>query len=488
MRLARTSWLWALLLALSACTPDSPAPTPDAGTQPHDSGTQLGRVTGQALLEGESHHEGTTVILSGVSDSVTTDAQGRFTFDNVPTGTHTVAAHRSNYEQAEDTLEVQPGQTTSVDLSLSRRQEALVLEAPALTVQRGHLKLTGSGFGEARDTSRVSIGGVDAEEYLSWSDTEVVVRVPGSLVPGEQEVVVTPGVDWKPTATASLRVLRQRTLAYAANWGIGVLPNNTVTVWGSADSPNDVTPTPAGLSDVVSVGAGATFAVALQADGTVVKWGGPDPVPVPAGLSDVVDISANGVLVLALKRDGTVVAIGSEIDQQTHVPDGLQDVVAVSAGAYHGMALKADGTLTVWGQDVFDLLVVPAGLDDVVAIANTSSSALALRADGTAAVWGFGAAYYDLALTPDLSDVVDVAGGEHHYMALRSNGTVVAWGNSAYGQTTLPAGLADVAAVVGQAFNKSLALRRDGTIAAWGDTSSAWNLPPPGLVLRVPAR
>ncbi|WP_237078849.1 carboxypeptidase regulatory-like domain-containing protein [Myxococcus xanthus] len=488
MRLARTSWLWALLLALSACTSDSPAPTSDAGTQPHDSGTQLGRVTGQALLEGESHHEGTTVVLSGVSDSVTTDAQGRFTFDNVPTGTHTVAAIRSNYEQAGDTLEVHPGQTTSVDLSLSRRQEALVLEAPALTVQRGHLKLTGSGFGEARGTSRVSIGGVDAEEYLSWSDTEVVVRVPGNLVPGEQEVVVTPGVDWKPAATASLRVLRQRTLAHAANWGIGVLPNNTVTVWGSAGSLNDVTPTPAGLSDVVSVGAGMTFAVALQADGTLVKWGGPDPVPVPAGLSDVVDISATGVLVLALKRDGTVVAIGAEIDQQTHVPEGLQDVVAVSAGAYHGMALKADGTLTVWGQDVFDLLVVPADLDDAVAIANTSSSALALRANGTAAVWGFGAAYYDLALTPDLSDVVDVAGGEHHYMALRSNGTVVAWGNGAFGQTTLPAGLTDVAAVAGQAFNKSLALRRNGTIAAWGDTSSAWTLPPPGLVLRVPAR
>ncbi|WNZ61166.1 carboxypeptidase regulatory-like domain-containing protein [Myxococcus sp. MxC21-1] len=155
-------------------------------------------MTGQALLEGESHHEGTTVILSGVRDSVTTDAQGRFTFDNVPPGTHTVEAHRSNYEQAGNTLEVQPGQTTSVDLSLSRRQEALVLQAPALTVQRGHLKLTGSGFGEARGTSRVSIGGVDAEEYLSWSDTEVVVRVPGSLVPGEQEVVVTPAWTGSP--------------------------------------------------------------------------------------------------------------------------------------------------------------------------------------------------------------------------------------------------------------------------------------------------
>lgn len=363
--------------------------------------------------------------------------------------------------------------------------EARRLTAPALAVQRGHLRLTGVHFGEAQGSARVWIGGVEADESIAWSDAEVVVRVPASLAPGVHKVVLTPGVNGRP-ATTSLRVLRQRTLAYAADWGIGVLPDNTITIWGSADASNDVTPVPSAITDVVSVASGASFAVALQADGSVIKWGGPNPVPVPEGLSGVVDISVYGTRVLALKQDGTVLSIAGRIAEETPVPAGLHDVVAVSAAPFHGMALKADGSVAVWGQDVFDLQAVPTGLNDVVAIANTSSSALALRADGTAAVWGFGAAYYDLDLTPDLSDVVDVAGGEHHYMALRSNGTLLVWGNSAYGQTTLPAGLTEVAAVAGQAFNMSLALRRNGTLANWGDATPS-HLPPPGLVLRVPA-
>ncbi|WP_426753482.1 carboxypeptidase regulatory-like domain-containing protein [Myxococcus sp. Y35] len=477
MRLTRTSWLWAILLALSACNPDSPTP---------DSGAQLGRMTGQALLEGAASHEGIFLTISGTEHRAITDAAGHFDLGSLAPGTYTVVARKDLYAEALQSVEVRANQQHQVGLMLNR-PAAPVLTAPALAVQRGHLRLTGAHFGHERRTTRVSIGGVDVEEYLAWSDTEVVVRVPGSLTPGMHEVVMTTGLGQSPAATASVRVLRQRTLAYAADWGIGVLPDNTVTVWGSADAQNDVTSIPAGLSDVVSVASGLSFAVALQADGTVVKWGGPDPIPVPAGLSDVVDISAYHVLLLALKRDGTVVAIGPEEAEETHVPEGLQDVVAVSAGAFHAMALKADGTVTVWGQDTLDLLAIPAGLENVVAIANTSSSGLALRADGTAAVWGFGAAYYDLALTPDLGDVVDIAGGEHHYVALRSNGTIVAWGNSAYGQTTPPAGLTDGAAVAGQAFNKSLVLRQNGTIASWGDSSPS-KLPPPGLVLRVPAR
>ncbi|ATB50437.1 carboxypeptidase regulatory-like domain-containing protein [Corallococcus macrosporus] len=643
MRLARTSWLWALLLALSACTSDSPPSTPDSGTP-----TQLGRVTGQALLEGATAHEGILLTLEGSEHRALTDAEGRFTLEGLPAGTHTLVARKPGYYDATQRVQVQAGETTTVTLQLRaelgalqglviREDEAPVpdarvtltetgatrttdeqghvdfgplvpgtytvvaeknghvrtqetvrvtnversqvtltlrrergsvsgtallesatahdgitltllesgattttdaqghfafpsvpvgtytvlarkglytearqsvevranlpgqvdltlnrlpapeLTAPALAVQRGHLRLTGAHFGPEQGSHTITLGGVEVDEYLAWSDAEVVVRVPGSLAPGVHALVMASGVSWRADATASLRVLRQRTLAYAANWGMGVLPDNTVTVWGSADASNDVTPVPSAITDVVSVAAGASFAVALQADGSVIKWGGPDPVPVPDGLSDVVDISAYGTRVLALKRDGTVVTIAGGISEETPVPAGLQDVIAVSAAPFHGMALKADGTVAVWGQDVFDLQTVPADLNDVVAIANTSSSALALRANGTAAVWGFGAAYYDLALTPDLGDVVEIAGGEHHYMALRSNGTLRVWGNSAHGQTTPPAGLTNVAAVAGQAFNKSLALRGDGTVASWGDATPS-HLPPPGLVLRVPAR
>ncbi|AKQ67981.1 lipoprotein, putative [Myxococcus hansupus] len=428
---------------------------------------ERGSLNGTALLEGATAHDGITLTLLESGATTTTDAQGHFTFASVPTGTYTVQARKGLYADARQPVEIRANLPSQVSLTLNRLQ-APELTAPALAVQRGHLRLTGAHFGAEQGSHGITLGGVEVDEYLAWSDAEVVVRVPESLAPGVHELVMTSGVSWRPDATASLRVLRQRTLSYAANWGMGVLPDNTVTIWGSADASTGLTPVPSALSDVVSVASGMSFAVALQADGSVIKWGGPDPLPVPDGLSDVVAISASGARALALKRDGSVVTIATSNAEETPVPEGLRNVVAVSAGPFHGMALKADGTLSVWGQDVFDLQDVPADLQDVVVIASTSNSALALRSDGTAAVWGFGAAYYDLASTPDLSDVVEVAGGEHHYMALRSNGSLLAWGNSAYGQTTLPSGLTDVAAVAGQAFNKSLALRWNGTLANWG--------------------
>ncbi|GHG92780.1 carboxypeptidase regulatory-like domain-containing protein [Comamonas sp. JC664] len=447
---------------------------------------ERGSLSGTALLEGATAHDGTSLTLLENGATTTANAQGHFTFTSVPTGTYTVQARRALYADARQSVEVRANTPSQVNLTLNRLQ-APELIVPALAVQRGHLRLTGAHFGTEQGSHGITLGGVEVDEYLAWSDAEVVVRVPESLAPGVHELVMTSGVSWRPDVTASVRVLRQQTLSYSANWGMGVLPDNTLTVWGSAHASNGITPVPSALSDVVSVAAGMSFAVALQADGSVIKWGGPEPIPVPDGLSDVVAISASGTRALALKRDGSVVTLAAGSAEETPVPEGLRGVVAISAGPFHGMALKADGTVAVWGQDVFDLQGVPAGLQDAVAIANTSNSALALRADGSAAVWGYGAAYYDLASTPDLSDVVEVAGGEHHYMALRSSGSVLAWGNSAFGQTTLPSGLTDVAAVAGQAFNKSLALRWNGTLANWGDATPA-NLPPPGLVLRVPAR
>jgi len=42
---------------------------------------------------------------------------------------------------------------------------------------------------------------------------------------------------------------------------------------------------------------------------------------------------------------------------------------------------------------------------------------------------------------------VSIAAGELHSLALKNNGTVVAWGDNTYGQTNVPAGLTNVAAI-----------------------------------------
>jgi hypothetical protein len=123
MRFAKASWFWALLLALAACDPTS-TPSPDAGTQA-DSGTQAGRVTGHALLEGATAHDGITLTLEGTSLSTRTDAEGRFTLEDVTPGTHTLVARRNGHEDARQPVEVRAGETASVTLDLRRSLAAL---------------------------------------------------------------------------------------------------------------------------------------------------------------------------------------------------------------------------------------------------------------------------------------------------------------------------------------------------------------------------
>ena len=62
----------------------------------------------------------------------------------------------------------------------------------------------------------------------------------------------------------------------------------------------------------------------------------------PAGLSNVVAIGAGESHSLALKRDGTLLAWGDNSFGQTNVPTGLSNVLAIAAGpgANHSMALK----------------------------------------------------------------------------------------------------------------------------------------------------
>ena len=50
--------------------------------------------------------------------------------------------------------------------------------------------IQGTSFGDTQDTSCVSFGGVQADEYTSWSDTEIIVKVP-SGVSGQLQVAVT---------------------------------------------------------------------------------------------------------------------------------------------------------------------------------------------------------------------------------------------------------------------------------------------------------
>ncbi|WP_158621770.1 carboxypeptidase regulatory-like domain-containing protein [Corallococcus aberystwythensis] len=449
---------------------------------------ERGAFTGRVLVEDGASAEGLTVLAHGPESwGTTTDAEGRFTFTGVVTGTYAVSARKDHYASTEASVEVRVDATATVELTLTR-QGAPTLVVPKLAVQRGYLELTGSGFGDKRGESRVSVGGIEVPEYLFWSDTQVLVRVPTNVSPGPRDVVLKPGPDWRPAATVSLRVLRQQTLATSSrDWNLGVTPENTLTGWGPNPPLGGQRPT---TGDIVSVAAGEYFGLGLKADGTVIEWGEyPSPrTPMPEGLSNVVAISAASNIAAALLRDGTVVSWGGLEYNRTKVPPGLQDVVAISVSTYYSWALKADGTVVSWGNDVYgQVSVPPADLSGVTAIGGTTFGGVAITSDGTLRGWDFGATHNGYEYVTDPVGFIDVRGGYDILVALRQDGTLRAWGRNDYGQATPPATLTGVADAMPMGTFNGVALMQDGTLTTWG-SSTAFRLPPAGLVLRVAPR
>jgi len=92
---------------------------------------------------------------------------------------------------------------------------------------------------------------------------------------------------------------------------------------------------------------------------------------------------------------------------------------------------------------------------------------LALREDGTVVAWGQNVLGQSN-VPAGLSEIAAIAAGGFHNVALKSNGTVVCWGYDIYGQTTPPADLSGVIAVAAGYYH-SMALKGDGTVVVWGD-------------------
>ncbi len=254
----------------------------------------------------------------------------------------------------------------------------------------------------------------------------------------------------------------------------------------------------------MSVSAGATHSVVVNADGSAWAFGADTkgelgfsglasratPTAIP-GLRDAQEASAGDEHTLVLRSDGLVYAFGSNglgelgqgtVDDYPHpaaalVP-GLNCVVSVAAGGHHSVALRADGTVWTFGRNDFGELGRPQstavrigatladptpapvqGLSNVIAIAAGASHTLALRSDGT--VWAFGWNWFGQLGTatnnrtnvananpqpvPGLNRITSVAAGGSHSLAVGAGGTVVAFGLNNDGQlgTTHNAGTTD---------------------------------------------
>lgn len=254
--------------------------------------------------------------------------------------------------------------------------------------------------------------------------------------------------------------------------GAAAHATGTVVVWGSNNAGQ--TNIPAGLSNVVAVGGGHSYSVALRSDGTVVLWGTTSVTGItPPDLNNIVAIAAGHSHCLALRANGTVVAWGQNSVGQTNVPAGLSGVTAIAAGNGHNVALKNDGTLVAWGSNLYGQTNLP-GLSNIVAIGAGVNHSLAVRADGTVAAWGYNAQGQS-SVPAGLTDVIAVAGGISHSVALKGDGTIVTWGGGGLGVTNVPAHATNIVAIAANN-RENLALRADARIVHWGND---FVIPPP---------
>lgn len=263
--------------------------------------------------------------------------------------------------------------------------------------------------------------------------------------------------------------------------GAATVPSFSVYAWGtnySADSlgtgSNSAwvsTPERVAAVQGVAIAAGDNQALALQADGTVLSWGGNsegdlghgtvntnqldyfDPPGRVVGLTEAVSIASGETHGLAARRDGSVWAWGGNNGSQLGmgppsapvlearpVP-GLSGVVAVAAGDYHSVALDRDGHVWTWGDNDDSQLrrpgtnTAPGRVEEVenaVAIAASGTQTVALLRDGHAMFWA------SSGLTPrpveGVEGAVAIASGINHALALAGDGTVFGWGATGAGQ------------------------------------------------------
>jgi alpha-tubulin suppressor-like RCC1 family protein len=268
---------------------------------------------------------------------------------------------------------------------------------------------------------------------------------------------------------------------------------------------------------VKAVSAGITHTLALTTERRVWEWGLyqdnsnsnsktneyiPYPRLVP-GITNAVSIAAGAYHSLVADADGNVWQWGSSCYGNSYLREpskiqGLSGVLSVADGAGICLALKSDGSVWGWGaalpcnsscdRSIPERL---SGFDGVQQI-STKTSALVLKNDGT--VWAFGdgrtygplgtdslALWDSISRVQGLNDMVQISQGESHSLALKADGTVWGWGKNdkyqigdgttitRYRPIQIP-GLGNIKSVEA-GFEYSMAIGKDGSVYRWGITA-----------------
>ncbi|MBF0371221.1 MAG: RCC1 repeat- and reductase domain-containing protein [Magnetococcales bacterium] len=305
-------------------------------------------------------------------------------------------------------------------------------------------------------------------------------------------------------------------------WGWGY---NATGQLGNGVGEYSAIPVPiAELEDMIAVAAGNTHSLAVKSDGTVWAWGSnvkgqlgngeagdglqeSTPVEVP-GLTDVVAVGAGYEFSVALKGDGTVwswgynnygqLGNGTTDDSTTPVQVlDLTQVRSLSLGGAHVVSLKTDGSVWAWGANYRGQLgdgtltdrytPIQVDLDHMAAVTTDGPHSASLGRDGSVFAWGYN--YYGQlgdGTTDDnpspvqalITDSTGIASGKAHTLVLKNDSTVWAWGGNYRGQlgdgstdsSTLPVRVKNLVNIkeIDATNYFSVAVKSDGTVWTWG--------------------
>jgi alpha-tubulin suppressor-like RCC1 family protein len=402
---------------------------------------------------------------------------------------------------------------------------------------------------------------------VSWGKTNAVPGLPGSPAP------VPP-----LTNAVAIAAGREHYLALKAD---GTVAGGGSDVYGQATGP-------AGLSNVVAIAAGEYHSLALRSDGQVFAWGigkvqrtndirfppsdnrwNFGQAIVPAGLSNVMAIGAGHYHSLAIVEGGAPFLTSALVDRRVaqgttsylyapavgarplayqwklngvELPGATNALLVLTnsqldhAGTYSVTVTNAFGKVTSAGANVgvvpgfiasqpqdqntfrggeirlrvsvtsagplsyqwqYNGIDIPGASTSTLILTNVQvaqsglysvrvwneygslQSEPARVSVGQILAWGDNA-FGQTNLPPGLTNIAAIAAGDYHTLALKQDGTVIAWGQNSIGQATAPAGLSNVVAIAA-GWAHSLALKADGTVVAWGNEQDPTRATPRGL-------
>jgi alpha-tubulin suppressor-like RCC1 family protein len=183
-------------------------------------------------------------------------------------------------------------------------------------------------------------------------------------------------------------------------------------------------------SKPIAIAAGASHALALLADGTVVAWGSNSESQCGQGEYECGRGRGNSsfeysyVPKLVLRENGIIecdTTPGDGLDNKVPISTStvLRNVIAIAAGQSHSLALCSDGTVWAWGANDFNQLGNP-NLEASMFPRYGLATKVQMAVSNNPPV--------------DLTDIIGIECGHKHSIAVRVDGYSFAWGRNSNGE------------------------------------------------------